>query len=336
MTHPVRVLGWALGLAVAVSFCPPVHSQSEEGQKIYERTLRGTVWVLARRESKVATGTGSLIDLARRLVITNYHVVGDADRVMVVFPHFSSKGKLIAERSYYQNLVQHSGGGINARVIGREPKRDLALLELESVPPGAHSLRLSRNGAQPGQTVYSLGNPGQSGALWVYTTGSVRSIYHKKWRVSAGGGTIHEFDAEVVETQSPTNPGDSGGPLVNREGELIGVTQGYAANAQLLSLFIDVGEVKDFLKSKKLFAKLPPPVARSSDKSKPDIDKSADGTQNSEQAEKSATTKLRFAKTLAEDGKLEKAKDRFEEIIAVYPNTNAAAEAKLLLEKLNK
>ncbi len=51
----------------------------------------------------------------------------------------------------------------------------------------------------------------------------------------------------MIETDSPTNPGDSGGPLVNDRGELVGVTQGGSVDAQSLSLFVDVSEVKRFL-----------------------------------------------------------------------------------------
>ena len=58
------------------------------------------------------------------------------------------------------------------------------------------------------------------------------------------------FEAKVVETDSATNPGDSGGPLLNAKGELVGVTQGGAINAQLVSTFIDVSEVKSLLTTK--------------------------------------------------------------------------------------
>jgi hypothetical protein len=55
-----------------------------------------------------------------------------------------------------------------------------------------------------------------------------------------------------------------------------------------------------------------------------------------EKLEQEAARKLKFAQTLMEDGKTEKARTRFEEIIAKYPKTKAAAEAKELLKKLDK
>ena len=48
----------------------------------------------------------------------------------------------------------------------------------------------------------------------------------------------------MIETDSPTNPGDCGGPLVNDQGELVGVTQGGALDAESLSIFVDLSEVK--------------------------------------------------------------------------------------------
>src|SRR5439155_24634916 len=84
------------------------------------------------------------------------------------------------------------------------------------------------------------------GCLWVYTSGTVRQVYHKQWK-AMGMNMIFDLEAQVVETQSPTNAGDSGGPLVNDRGELVGVTQGGATGAQLLSTFIDLSEAVDFI-----------------------------------------------------------------------------------------
>ena len=92
--------------------------------------------------------------------------------------------------------------------------------------------------------MHSIGNPGRSGALWVYTPGKVRQVYSKKWKAKLDQRNIHTFQAKVIETDSPTNPGDSGGPLVNDQGELVGVTQGGAIDAESLSIFVDLSEVK--------------------------------------------------------------------------------------------
>src|SRR5262249_31491590 len=114
----------------------------------------------------------------------------------------------------------------------------------------ATPLRLAQNGVGPGEDVHSIGNPGASGGLWIYTPGKVRQVYQKRWSVNTGGEEL-QFEAKVVETDSPINPGDSGGPLTNDKGELVGVTQGNISRGQAaaMSMFIHLSEIKTFLKA---------------------------------------------------------------------------------------
>src|SRR5262249_38148594 len=65
---------------------------------------------------------------------------------------------------------------------------------------------------------------------------------------AGGDGDVMTFEADVLETTSPTNPGDSGGPLVNESCQLVGVTQGANTRARNVSLFINVTEVRKILK----------------------------------------------------------------------------------------
>jgi Trypsin-like peptidase domain/TPM domain len=171
-----------------------------------------------------------------------------------MFPAFRD-GKPIAERDYYKEHVRDQG--IRGRVVARDKLADMALIQIDRVPDGAQALPIANESVSPGQTVHSVGNPGGSGALWVYTPGKVRQVYQKKWSAKAGKQTL-QFEARVIETDSPTNPGDSGGPLVNDRAELVGVTQGGSTNASLLSTFIDVSEVKRFLASQTVREIKPP------------------------------------------------------------------------------
>jgi S1-C subfamily serine protease len=331
---------WIPGLSLCTAvvlavLAPTAVGQTESGEKIYQRTLRGTTWILGIRNDGAATGTGALVDVTHKWVITNFHVAGDANRILVFFPRFRD-GKLIAERSEYQDLLR-KGGGIPAKVVYRDQRRDLVLLELESIPHGAEVIHLARTSPSPGQRVHSVGNPGKSGALWLYTQGTVRQVYEKKWRVR-DANSILEFSARVVETQSPTNPGDSGGPLVNDQGDLVGVTQGMAADASLLSLFIDVSEVKAFLATNKVLAKLPaaPKRGGGEERARSEPEAKPDKIAEEPNFELKASTLLSLAKSLADEGKLERAKMRYEDIVLKYPNTKAAGEAKELLNRLNK
>jgi S1-C subfamily serine protease len=334
--YSVQAVSWMLALAAGLTLAgQPVAAQSEGvGEKIYQRTLRSTVWILAPKGARTSSGTGSLIDATRGIVITNSHVVGDVDKVIVLFPAYR-KGSLVTERADYLAMVK-TGGGIQGEVIHRDAKRDLALIKLKRVPQDAKGLPLAQKSPGPAQRVHSIGNPGRSGALWLYTSGTVRQVYHKRWSSKDRENKAYNFEAQVVETQSPTNPGDSGGPLVNDRGEMVAITQGTAMDAQLLSLFIDVSEIKQFLRENHLTPKYSRALARTDSGSSKDGTDGSGGAESNGSDEQRAANKLKFAKTLADDGKLEKAKDRYEEIITSFPNTKAAAEAKLLLDKLSK
>lgn len=228
---------------------PPM---TETGVKVYRQVLQSTVWVHSDRGGgRLATGTGSLIDKGRRLILTNYHVVGNVKKATVFFPAFDGK-KVIPERSYYRSRAGRLG--IPGEVVEVDKAADLALIRIDRVPEGYTELPLAAESPDPGQTVHSLGNPGRSGALWVYTPGKVRQVYTKKWKAKLDDKTIHTFEARIIETDSPTNPGDSGGPLVNDKGQLVGVTEGGATDAQLLSLFVDLSEVKKLLNRRSVVA----------------------------------------------------------------------------------
>lgn len=223
----------------------PAPPPADSGTSVYQKVVRSTVWVHSNRgEGRLATGSGALVDKGRRLVLTNYHVVGDVKRATVYFPDFEGRDakKVIPDRRHYTERAGRLG--VTGEVIELDKRADLALIRLDRVPDGVPELPLAADSPEPGQTVHSIGNPGKSGALWVYTPGKVRQVYAKKWKAKLDERTAVPFEARVIETDSPTNPGDSGGPLVNDRGELVGVTQGGAIDAQAISIFVDLSEVK--------------------------------------------------------------------------------------------
>ncbi len=237
-----------IALLLLAVFAPGAIAQPKNedvGASVYQKVVRSTAWVHSDRGGgKLATGTGSLVDKGRRLVLTNYHVVGGVKHTTVYFPEFEGREvkKTISDRKYY---IDRAGNlGIPGEVVELDKQADLALIRLERVPAGAVELPLAADSPDPGQSVHSIGNPGKSGALWVYTPGKVRQAYGKKWKAKLDERTTVSFEAKVIETDSPTNPGDSGGPLVNDKGELVGVTQGGALDAQSISIFVDLSEVK--------------------------------------------------------------------------------------------
>jgi S1-C subfamily serine protease len=171
--------------------------------------------------------------------------------VEVNFPAFAD-GQLVVDRGHYKRLNKTDKDKCKAQVLYWSEANDLAVLKLNAVPEGVLGLPLAREPGRPGQPVHSIGNPGSSGALWVYTSGTVRTAPYKKQWQSFGEGILMKHDAWIIETQSPTNPGDSGGPLVNEAAELLAVAQGVNLGANSINLFIDVREIREFLKSHNL------------------------------------------------------------------------------------
>jgi hypothetical protein len=256
MRHTLAALLLMLGVAPAAlaqpKADPPKAEPADTGASVYQKVVHSTAWIHSDRGGgKLATGSGTLIDKGRRLVLTNYHVVGNVKNATVFFPVFEGK-KAIPERKYY--LDRAGRLGIPGEVVELDKEADLALIRIDRVPEGVPELPLAAESPEPGQAVHSLGNPGKSGALWVYTPGKVRQVYTKKWKAKLDERTTHTFEAKVIETDSPTNPGDSGGPLVNDRGELVGVTQGGALDAQSISIFVDLSEVKRLMRRRSVQA----------------------------------------------------------------------------------
>ena len=218
-----------------------------DGAKVYKGAVPSVVWVHSTRDKGLATGSGTLIDKERRLVLTNYHVVQENPNAKVFFATLRD-GQPVSEKQYYIDRARRLS--IAGKVILYSKKADLALIQLDSLPEKIEAVPLATGSPEPGSNTHTIGNAGKSGALFGYIKGTVRAVYQKQWKAELEPRKVVSFDAKVVETDSPTNPGDSGGPLLNDQGELIGVTEGGALNAQLLSTFVDVSEVKKLLESK--------------------------------------------------------------------------------------
>jgi serine protease Do len=135
-------------------------------------------------------GSGFVIDAAG-YIVTNNHVVDGADQIKVKLP---------------------DGKEFDAKVVGRDPKTDLALIKID----GAHDLRPlpmgNSDALRVGSWVVAVGSP--FGLEQTVTAGIVSA----KGRV-IGAGPYDDF----IQTDASINPGNSGGPLLNLQGEVIGI-----------------------------------------------------------------------------------------------------------------
>lgn len=172
-------------------------------------------------------GTGSGIVVSRDgLVLTNNHVVGDADEIEVRF---------------------HDGSAQSGEVVASDPSLDLAVVRIR----GAGSLKAADLGdsarLRVGDTVVAIGSPlGLEGSV---TSGIVSGLDRTiPAREDSGGSKIRG----VIQTDAAINPGNSGGPLLNAAGEVIGINTAIATTSDQggnigLGFAVPVNAAKDLL-----------------------------------------------------------------------------------------
>lgn len=181
--------------------------------------------------SLIATKAAAGSSAKSGVLLTNAHVVGDASEVAVVFKPQQDGGKITA------------ADAVVGRVRKVDPVRDLALVEVATVPASAAVIKLgTMKDVQVGADVHAIGHP--SGQTWTYTKGLISQIRPGyEWQPDPKG-TRHV--ADVIQTQTPISPGSSGGPLIDEGGRLIGVNS-FKTGGEGLNFAVSVAEVEKFL-----------------------------------------------------------------------------------------
>jgi len=165
------------------------------GPSVVHITSRSQVFDFFRGPvPREGTGSGFILDKEGRIV-TNYHVIANADEVEVVLA---------------------DGTAATAQVIGADAYYDLAVLQIQVEPNRLHPVELGNSSdLRVGQRVIAIGNP--FGLDRTLTTGVI----------SALGRTIERENGqslgEAIQTDAAINPGNSGGPLLDSRGRVIGV-----------------------------------------------------------------------------------------------------------------
>ncbi len=230
------------------SGAPVFQATPDTGTSVYLNGVRSTAYVVTPLGGdRVVEGSGSVVNLQGGYILTNWHVVSRSNgEVSVLFPMWAN-GRPVVEPDKYRNIPYLRG-----RVVASDQRVDLAIIKLLDpgrIPQGTTSVRFAGAGPLAGAKVYSIGNPGASDSMWVYTPGEVRNVYTKTWNSSENGRIVGNHSAKIIEATSPISPGDSGGPCFNDKCEQVGVTQGQliSKEAHGYSFFIDASEVKTFL-----------------------------------------------------------------------------------------
>lgn len=241
MTRTLFAAAAAFALAVSPMATPAANANPTDASAVYKQTLPGIACVIGETRGGASQGTGWVVDKANKLLVTNFHVVERCKNLVVFFPE-TKDGKLVAEVEWYKRNAKP----IEARVVATAPKHDLAVIQVDSLPEAVKELKLAGDSPEPGSVIHTVGNPGSSQALWVYTNSNVRAVY--RYRVDG-------VDARVVETSLAIDPGASGSPVVNAAGEVVAVIFAYNPKGRLVTLSVDVSEVKLVLEDARLEAK---------------------------------------------------------------------------------
>jgi len=163
-------------------------------------------------------GSGFIID-KEGYIVTNNHVIADADEIKV---------KL------------NSGKEYDAKIIGRDPSTDIALIKIKGDPAYSVVTFGDSKSLKVGEWVMAIGNP--FGLDHTVTAGIVSA----KGRV-IGSGPYDDF----IQTDASINPGNSGGPLIDLKGNVVGINTAIIASGQGIGFAVPVNMAKSVIKQLK-------------------------------------------------------------------------------------
>lgn len=167
-------------------------------------------------------GSGVIIDGQRGYILTNNHVIDDAERLKITLA---------------------DGRVLRGKVVGMDEATDLAVVKVEP-GEGEEPLPVAELGdsssLKAGQVVIAIGNPfGLTGGPTV-TAGIVSSLNRS---IQSRTGSV----LELVQTDAAINPGNSGGPLINTRGQVVAINTANMPYAQGIGFAVPVNTAKEIL-----------------------------------------------------------------------------------------
>jgi S1-C subfamily serine protease len=199
--HLLRTAGDHSPLALTEAQAAPAYDSEEQNNiAVYKKALPSVVNITSTAMTfnffygqvpQQGQGSGFILDHSGH-VLTNFHVIADANRIQV----------RLSDKHEYK-----------ATIVASDKIHDLALLQINA--PNLQPVTLSDSAdLVVGQKVYAIGNPfGFSGTMTRGIISSIRSIKGPE------GSPIED----AIQTDAAINPGNSGGPLLNSRGEVIGI-----------------------------------------------------------------------------------------------------------------
>lgn len=202
----------------------PIDIEEELVTNLYERVGPSVVHITAQvitmnfffgPSASEGTGSGFIYD-AEGHIVTNYHVIEDAESIEVKFSDEVT---------------------IPARVIGTDPANDLAVLALDEAMPAVAPLALGESAnLRVGQRAIAIGNP--FGLDRTLTAGVVSALGRPLQTDS------DSYIYNVIQTDAAINPGNSGGPLLDSRGQVIGVNTAIRQDAEGIGFAVPVDTIK--------------------------------------------------------------------------------------------
>lgn len=191
-----------------------VYQNSTSLAHIYAKVKDSVVLIRVQTHDETVQGSGFIYNFTGTMVvITNYHVIHNSVNISVTFS---------------------DGEGYSAKVLGKDPYADLAVLSVSNVPAKKFKplTVVSSSMLKVGDPVIAIGNP--YGLVGSMTTGVVSALGRTITEEYAGGFAI----ANIIQTSAPINPGNSGGPLLNYYGDVVGITTAIVQDSQGLGFAI--------------------------------------------------------------------------------------------------
>lgn len=146
-------------------------------------------------QPREGTGSGMIIDSKEGIILTNLHVIQDAQRIEISLA---------------------DGKGYSAKLLGYDREFDIAVLKLMNSPKNLIALDFTDSSkVEVGQRVLAIGNPFGLGRT--LTTGIISSLDRS---VKSSSGNVMKG---LMQTDAAINPGNSGGPLLDADGRVIGI-----------------------------------------------------------------------------------------------------------------
>ena len=179
--------------------------------------------LFGQQQAQEGVGSGVIFD-ARGYVLTNNHVVANADRMTVVLPD---------NRQF------------DAQLVGRAPNSDVAIIKIEGDNLPVAALGDSSN-VRIGEWVVAIGNAlGLPGGPTV--TAGVVSAVDRTIGGQGPEGQAQPAMEGLIQTDAAINPGNSGGPLVNLNGEVIGINTATIQGAEGIGFAVSINQAKGII-----------------------------------------------------------------------------------------